>query len=78
MKEDERRKKESVVEKKVMQKQNIEAFVESKRRWEEREKERVRREEAKIEEFLGKKEAWKQTQSAAELEKKKKKSQVIA
>ena len=59
-----------------MQKQNIEAFVESKRRWEEREKERVRREEAKIEEFLGKKDAWKQTQSAAELEKKKKKSQV--
>jgi len=41
-----------------MQRQTIEAFVESKRRWEEREKERIRLEEAKIEEFIGKKDVW--------------------
>ena len=58
VKEDDRRKKEQVCQKKTMQRQNIEAFVDSKRRWEEREKERIRMEEAKIQEFLGKKEAW--------------------
>jgi hypothetical protein len=58
VKEDDRRKKEQIAQKKSMQRQNIEAFVDSKRRWEEREKERIRLEEAKIQEFLGKKEAW--------------------
>ena len=58
VKEEERRKKEEIGQKKAMQRQTIEAFVESKRRWEEREKERIRLEEAKIEEFLGKKDVW--------------------
>jgi hypothetical protein len=58
VKEEERRKKEEIGHKKAMQRQTIEAFVESKRRWEEREKERIRLEEAKIEEFIGKKDVW--------------------
>ena len=60
-----------------MQRQTIEDFIESKRVWEEREKERQRLEEARIEDFLSKKEAWRQGQTAIEVDKRQRKSQVV-
>jgi hypothetical protein len=76
VKEDDRRKRDEVAQRKAMQRQTIEAFVESKRLWEERDKERQRMEEARIEDFLAKKEAWRQAQIAHEVDKRQRKSQV--